>query len=87
MVCSCFDFWYGPAALTERQQVHVRRVATPDADVTRIAEPTIKLTTMSWIIAVIAVDKRTGRAEQLRKPIPCDISFTGDRAYRSPKRI
>ena len=29
-----FDFWYGPAVLTERPQVRVRRVATSDIQVT-----------------------------------------------------
>jgi SAM-dependent methyltransferase len=61
-----FDFWYGPAVLTERPQVRVRRVATPDADVTRIAEPThqINHNVVDIKFTVIAVDKRTGRAEQ-----------------------
>ena len=61
-----FDFWYGPAVLTERPQVRVRRVATSDADVTRIAEPThqINHNIVDIKFTVIAVDKRTGRAEQ-----------------------
>ena len=34
-----FDFWYGPAVLTERPQVRVKRITTPSHDLTRIAEP------------------------------------------------
>jgi hypothetical protein len=61
-----FDFWYGPAVLTDRPQVRVRRVATPDADVTRIAEPThqINHNIVDIKFTVIAVDRRTGRTEQ-----------------------
>src|SRR6266487_3970598 len=34
-----FDFWYGPAVLTEQPTVRVRRVAAPNVRLTRIAEP------------------------------------------------
>ena len=34
-----FDFWHGPAVLTERPQVRVKRITTPSHDLTRIAEP------------------------------------------------
>jgi SAM-dependent methyltransferase len=34
-----FDFWHGPAVLTNRPQARVRRIEADDSRVTRIAEP------------------------------------------------
>ena len=34
-----FDFWYGPAVLTQKPTVRVKRVANEQTEVTRIAEP------------------------------------------------
>ena len=61
-----FDFWYGPAVLTEGPQVRVRRVASSDMQVTRISEPThyINRNIVDVKFTVIAVDQRTGRVEQ-----------------------
>lgn len=61
-----FDFWYGPAVLTDRPQVRVRRVATSDVRVTRISEPAhhINRNIVDVKFTVIAVDQRTDRAEQ-----------------------
>ena len=36
-----FDFWYGPAVLTQRPEVRVRRLSDDDCLVTRIAEPVL----------------------------------------------
>lgn len=36
-----FDFWYGPAVLTERPEVRVKRLGDAEIEVTRIAEPVI----------------------------------------------
>jgi SAM-dependent methyltransferase len=38
-----FDFWYGPAVLTERPAVRVKRVEDEVISVTRIAEPVLKV--------------------------------------------
>jgi SAM-dependent methyltransferase len=38
LVC---DYWYGPAVLTQRPDVRVKRMHDDDVDVIRIAEPTI----------------------------------------------
>lgn len=38
LVC---DYWYGPAVLTQRPEVRVKRMQGDDIEVTRIAEPTI----------------------------------------------
>src|SRR6516164_2985552 len=61
-----FDFWYGPAVLTEHPTVRVRRVATPDVQVTRISEPVHHLNrnVVDVKFTVIAIDQRTGRVEQ-----------------------
>jgi SAM-dependent methyltransferase len=37
-----FDFWYGPAVLTQGPEVKVRRLSDPDCEVTRIAEPVVR---------------------------------------------
>lgn len=34
-----FDFWYGPAVLTQKPEVRVKRLADDEIKVTRIAEP------------------------------------------------
>jgi SAM-dependent methyltransferase len=34
-----FDFWYGPAVLSDRPVPRVKRVTTPTAEIVRIAEP------------------------------------------------
>jgi SAM-dependent methyltransferase len=34
-----FDCWYGPAVLTERPEVRVKRVENEEVSITRIAEP------------------------------------------------
>ena len=36
-----FDVWYGPAVLTDRPTVRVKRMADDEVEVTRIAEPTL----------------------------------------------
>ncbi|ANE50016.1 class I SAM-dependent DNA methyltransferase [Flavisolibacter tropicus] len=38
-----FDFWYGPAVLTEKPSVKVKRLEDDEIKVTRIAEPVLKI--------------------------------------------
>jgi SAM-dependent methyltransferase len=38
-----FDFWYGPAVLTEKPSVKVKRLEDDEIHVTRIAEPVLKV--------------------------------------------
>ena len=61
-----FDFWYGPAVLTERPEVRVRRIETTDMQVTRISEPVhhINRNIVDVKFSLIAVDRRTDRVEQ-----------------------
>lgn len=39
-----FDFWYGPAVLSERPSVRVKRCAGPSLRLMRVAEPVMKTT-------------------------------------------
>jgi SAM-dependent methyltransferase len=36
-----FDYWYGPAVLTDRPAVRVKRMHSSELDITRLAEPVI----------------------------------------------
>lgn len=36
-----FDIWYGPAVLTERPEVRIKRIADENIEVTRLAEPVL----------------------------------------------
>ena len=38
-----FDFWYGPAVLTERPSVRIKRLEDEEIKITRIAEPVLKV--------------------------------------------
>ena len=61
-----FDFWHGPAVLTERPQIRVARFATSSHNVTRIAEPEHQLSrnVVDVRYTLISVDRETGIAEQ-----------------------
>lgn len=61
-----FDFWYGPAVLTERPEVRVRRALRSDVHVTRIAEPDhhVNRNIVDVKYTLLAVDRKTARAEQ-----------------------
>lgn len=37
-----FDFWYGPAVLTDKPSVRIKRIRDEDMEVVRIAEPTMQ---------------------------------------------
>lgn len=36
-----FDVWYGPAVLTERPEVRIKRIADDQTEITRLAEPVL----------------------------------------------
>jgi SAM-dependent methyltransferase len=38
-----FDFWYGPAVLTEKPSIKIKRLEDDEIKVTRIAEPILKI--------------------------------------------
>jgi SAM-dependent methyltransferase len=62
-----FDFWYGPAVLTKQPAVRVRRVATPNVRLTRIAEPEHQFdrNVVNIKYTIMAVDQRNGRSEEM----------------------
>jgi SAM-dependent methyltransferase len=61
-----FDFWYGPAVLTERPEVRINRVTTSRDNLTRIAEPEHHLNrnVVDVKYTLICVHQETGCAEQ-----------------------
>lgn len=62
-----FDFWYGPAVLTEIPSVRVKRLENADIEVTRIAEPTLRYgeNLVDVKYTVFVKSKGTGEVEQL----------------------
>ena len=64
-----FDFWYGPAVLSERPQVRVKRVETQETHVTRIAEPAIDINrnVVDVTYTLMVTDRNGGRTEQIKE--------------------
>jgi SAM-dependent methyltransferase len=64
-----FDFWYGPAVLTEKPEVRVKRLEDDLIKVTRIAEPTIHTdeNIVDVNYSVFIEVKATGKVEQLQE--------------------
>ncbi len=64
-----FDFWYGPAVLTQRPEVRVKRLENEKIKVTRIAEP--KMRTNENVVevnySVFIESKSTGQIEQVQE--------------------
>jgi SAM-dependent methyltransferase len=62
-----FDFWYGPAVLTKQPAVRVRRVATPNVRLTRIAEPEHQFdrNVVNIKYTIMTVDQQNGRSEEM----------------------
>jgi SAM-dependent methyltransferase len=61
-----FDFWYGPAVLTQRPEVRVKRLADEKIKVTRIAEPVMHVNdnVVDVNYTVFIEVKATGQVEQ-----------------------
>lgn len=59
----CFDYWYGPAVLTQRPSVRVRRMEDTRAKVLRIAEPDLN-TALNRVVVnySVSVEERAGGA-------------------------
>ncbi len=64
-----FDCWYGPAVLTERPEVRIRRLADERVFVTRLAEPVLHpnrdLVDVNYHVFI--QDKQSGALEELRE--------------------
>jgi SAM-dependent methyltransferase len=64
-----FDYWYGPAVLTERPSVRVKRMESDEIRVTRIAEPDINYDTNCVDVNyhVYIHDKKSSAVEELHE--------------------
>jgi len=64
-----FDFWYGPAVLTQRPEVRIKRLEDDDIVVTRIAEPEMHVNenVVDVNYTVFIETKATGQVEQLHE--------------------
>ncbi|QNB05734.1 class I SAM-dependent methyltransferase [Herbaspirillum frisingense] len=62
-----FDFWHGPAVLTERPSVRVKRMESEEIVVTRVASPTIDLISNQVDVHydIFIRDKKTAQVEEL----------------------
>ena len=64
-----FDFWYGPAVLTDRPAVRVKRLESESMQVTRIAEPAMhaRENIVDVHYHVLIQDRASGQAENLQE--------------------
>lgn len=72
-----FDFWYGPAVLTQRPEVRVKRLAENGIRVTRIAEPDFhpNKNVVDVNYEVLIECTRTGTAQTVRETHPMRYLF------------
>ena len=64
-----FDFWYGPAVLTQKPEVRVKRLEDEEIKVMRIAEPVMQVNqNLVDVNYTVFIDvKSTGKLEQVRE--------------------
>lgn len=64
-----FDFWYGPAVLTERPEVRVRRLDDETVAVTRLAEPVLYPNTniVDVNYTIFVTQKASGVTDQIEE--------------------
>lgn len=64
-----FDVWYGPAVLTERPQVRVKRMIDDKIEVTRLAEPVLhpSRNTVDVNYQVFIRNKKNGKVSETRE--------------------
>jgi SAM-dependent methyltransferase len=64
-----FDAWYGPAVLNLRPSIRVKRMSSPDVEVTRIAEPNVleACNRVDVNYDVFIRDKSNGRITELKE--------------------
>lgn len=64
-----FDCWYGPAVLTDRPAVRIRRLSDDQFDVLRIAEPVMypNDNVVDVNYTVLMTDRRTGEVETTKE--------------------
>ena len=62
-----FDFWYGPAVLTQRPSIRVKRISDRNIYLTRIAEPEEQFNRnlVNVKYTILAVDQRNARSQEM----------------------
>lgn len=62
-----FDFWYGPAVLTEKPAVRIKRLNNNDLEIVRIAEPVMNPNenTVDVNFSIIIKDNNTNQTEEI----------------------
>jgi len=72
-----FDVWYGPAVVSDKPVVRVKRMHDDTVDITRIAEPTIDLNRNRVDVhyTILVSDKASGRVTQLQETHPMRYYF------------
>ena len=62
-----FDFWYGPAVLTQRPSIRVKRIVYQNIHLTRIAEPEQQFNRnlVNVKYTIFAVDQRNARLQEM----------------------
>jgi SAM-dependent methyltransferase len=64
-----FDFWYGPAVLSQKPSVRVKRVNKAGVRIARLAEPVLHAdrNTVEVNYTLFVVDEKTGRSREIRE--------------------
>lgn len=67
-----FDFWYGPAVLTQRPEVRVKRLEDEEIKVTRIAEPVLhvneNVVDVNYTVFIeVKASKEVGQVEETHR--------------------
>lgn len=75
-----FDYWYGPAVLTERPSVRIKRMETDEYSVTRLAEPNLDVVTSQVEVNydIFVRHKQSDATEQFRETHPMRYLFTSE---------
>ena len=78
-----FDFWYGPAVLTQQPEVRVKRLEDEEIKVTRIAEPVMRVNenVVEVNYTVFIEVKSTGQMEQVQETHRMRYWFLPELAY------
>ncbi|HWA70552.1 MAG TPA: class I SAM-dependent methyltransferase [Rhizomicrobium sp.] len=75
-----FDYWYGPAVLTERPAVRIKRMESDEIAVTRMAEPVLHINRSQVDVnyQVFIRDKVSGAVEEVRETHVMRYLFAAD---------
>lgn len=78
-----FDFWYGPAVLTQQPEVRVKRLEDEEIKVTRIAEPVMRVNenVVEVNYTVFIEVKVTGQVEQVQETHRMRYLFLPELSY------